>query len=795
MDQNATRFVDQVSQRNRAAVVILSLGLPLVTLTAAHVFFTPIYQTPDDVGMSMLASGTGSVDEPSPWLMSSSYLYGLMITRLYENLPGVAWYRVIQILLQYVSMAIMVGVLLRREFSAARTVLLVLFLAVFDLWFHVWPQFTITAAILAMASVAIWQLHAESGRITPWSGLASAILIALSAMLRPDSTWLILMLASPVVAISLFGTWRDNRIPGRRIFCCLRLSLPLLVGCALALGVVFYERHLYATTEGWENFHEFRALLARFVDYVSTSWYSDETKWIFDREGWSSNDYMMMLTWFVADEQVYSIEKMRRILEAFESSGLDPGLPFHVGLSEFYHSHDRNLLLAVFFTPLLFIPWRRLNLLPVVAVYAAALSATAILGVYIQRMPPRVSLPIFAFVLFQCAFYCAGRSNGRRRPVLNVVRIAAIVLIVILLVPSWRRKAADFELMRRNNDIHREALRRLDPQADELFVVWIEAYPWHFHLPFDDYGELDSMRMYVPHPTPINQTLLESFEIDDVQRAMYTRSDVFVVSREHLNARFIRFVKEHHGIDIAVERVARLGIEVYQFFPADSPRDMGNILEPVRLKRILGRHIHTLGQWPTVNEGFTALGLNSDDISTVDPARVHQRLAQAYDQRGDIHQAIHHYRLAARLNGAFADARYRLAILLDGVGKTNEAMKHFHSTIKTKPQFVPALIQLAKIYASDRYDEIRSGAKAMALATKAAALTGHTDAAVLDVLAMACAEAGDFNQAIIHCEKAMKIARESGQYGAVDNIKARWNGYLLEKPWRRPGARSSNGAK
>ncbi|MFQ5471272.1 MAG: hypothetical protein ACE5FA_00110, partial [Dehalococcoidia bacterium] len=59
-------------------------------------------------------------------------------------------------------------------------------------------------------------------------------------------------------------------------------------------------------------------------------------------------------------------------------------------------------------------------------------------------------------------------------------------------------------------------------------------------------------------------------------------------------------------------------------------------------------------------------------------------------------------------------------------------------------------------------DELRDGAAAVRAAERAAELTGRSNAGVLDTLAAAHAEAGDFERAVAVSERAVRLARQQG---------------------------------
>ncbi len=72
----------------------------------------------------------------------------------------------------------------------------------------------------------------------------------------------------------------------------------------------------------------------------------------------------------------------------------------------------------------------------------------------------------------------------------------------------------------------------------------------------------------------------------------------------------------------------------------------------------------------------------------------------------------------------------------------------------------------------------------MTLAERAARLTGGREAAVLDALAAAYAEAGRFPDAVRTAERALELARQQGNPALAVAVDARLASYRAGAPWR-----------
>jgi protein O-mannosyl-transferase len=77
------------------------------------------------------------------------------------------------------------------------------------------------------------------------------------------------------------------------------------------------------------------------------------------------------------------------------------------------------------------------------------------------------------------------------------------------------------------------------------------------------------------------------------------------------------------------------------------------------------------------------------------------------------------------------------------------------------------LDELAWLLATDPDSKSRDGTEAVQLAERACALTDRRIPALLDTLAVAYAEAGDFAHAISTIEEALNLARSVGDSDAI----------------------------
>jgi len=170
----------------------------------------------------------------------------------------------------------------------------------------------------------------------------------------------------------------------------------------------------------------------------------------------------------------------------------------------------------------------------------------------------------------------------------------------------------------------------------------------------------------------------------------------------------------------------------------------------------------------------------------IDPgyANAHNNLANALRSQGKFDEAITHYRKALEFKPHIAKAHYNLAVTLKMVGNAEEAIKHFGEALHLEPNWLAPLNDIAWIRATHPDPEVRNAGQAIEFAERACELTGHKEAAILDTLAAAYAEAGRFGQAVTTARAAITLAEKAQAKELAEAIGKRLELYRQERPYR-----------
>lgn len=201
-----------------------------------------------------------------------------------------------------------------------------------------------------------------------------------------------------------------------------------------------------------------------------------------------------------------------------------------------------------------------------------------------------------------------------------------------------------------------------------------------------------------------------------------------------------------------------------------------------------------------------------------DSPQAHNNLANFLDEAGQTSEALAQYQMALRLDPNAPLTHCNLGTLLVKLGRFDDAMSQYHEAMRLQPdnarfyylagkallrhgqsgdaiaQFRHALeldpddfeslTFLARIFATDENSKNRDGKAAVALAEKANALSGGNQPFVLDVLAMAYAQAGRFDDAQQTAAKALELANTAKLTDMAAGIQAHLKLYQSGQPCR-----------
>jgi tetratricopeptide (TPR) repeat protein len=148
-----------------------------------------------------------------------------------------------------------------------------------------------------------------------------------------------------------------------------------------------------------------------------------------------------------------------------------------------------------------------------------------------------------------------------------------------------------------------------------------------------------------------------------------------------------------------------------------------------------------------------------------------------------LEAARREFEAALRLVFDYPEAHVELGNVLESQHQVKEAVFHYRTALRSRPDYFEALNNLAWILASDPRAGNRNGDEAVKLATRACELTHYQRPLAIGTLAAAEAEAGRFDEAVTNAQKAHDVALALGRKEVAARNLELQELYRLHRPY------------
>jgi tetratricopeptide (TPR) repeat protein len=144
--------------------------------------------------------------------------------------------------------------------------------------------------------------------------------------------------------------------------------------------------------------------------------------------------------------------------------------------------------------------------------------------------------------------------------------------------------------------------------------------------------------------------------------------------------------------------------------------------------------------------------------------------------------ALPEFARASALDPTYVWPHYESGDALLKLGRDSEAIDQFRQAVQIDPNNYQILTHIAQVLAATDNPAIRDGKTALLFAQKANELTGGVQPLILDVLGMAYAATGNFDEAVKSARQALETA-QAAKLPEVDALARRLALYQAHQPW------------
>jgi tetratricopeptide (TPR) repeat protein len=230
----------------------------------------------------------------------------------------------------------------------------------------------------------------------------------------------------------------------------------------------------------------------------------------------------------------------------------------------------------------------------------------------------------------------------------------------------------------------------------------------------------------------------------------------------------------HLNLGFALQKIGRNDAALFEYRAAlklapdraETHNNIANLLDD------MGRTDEAMAEYQE------ALRINPNHVAA------HNNYGTLLAELGRFDEAIKQYAAAGQLDSADWRPPYLTGKALLKQGRDTDAISYFRKAIQLDPNNLKMLTFVAQVLASDENSKVRDGNAAYNMADKANKLTGSVQPAMLDVLAMAYAELGNFGDAQNAAQDALKLAIAYGMTNDAPLIRQRLQLYQINQPFR-----------
>ena len=169
-----------------------------------------------------------------------------------------------------------------------------------------------------------------------------------------------------------------------------------------------------------------------------------------------------------------------------------------------------------------------------------------------------------------------------------------------------------------------------------------------------------------------------------------------------------------------------------------------------------------------------------------EPGYIEARLQLAHLLRrtGQFDASLPHYAQIVKADARVAEARFGYAAALIRLRRYSDARDYLTDAMRVYPNEAAFANALARVLAAAPDDKVRDGRRAASLMQPIVARIRTTD--LLETMAMAQAELGQFTEAVTWQKEAIATAQKSGETGIAGRITDNLRSYESRKPCRAP---------
>jgi hypothetical protein len=319
----------QYNYKNKALSWIIYLFNLIFIISG--VYFLPLaFETNDDAMMMLLASGqyTGS---PEAFLVFINVIYGALLSVFYKLIPGVSWYAVFFLVLQYLSLNVLAKTLIKQNYNVVAKLNFLVFLYIIAVNNIVSLQFTTTSAITALAGLVLIN---SKGNLK----FIGALLFIIASLIRFEAAVLVLIIFSPLFYLEIWQ-FLKRIYKGKKVNLRKYTLLALVFTFFTAIIFQLLNNTITANNNTFASYYNYNAVRGKIHDNpIALKMNSNFPA------GVSEQDYKIFNE-SILDLNIFNLDKITKIKNSFK--GVSIADKFKTGIINLTNHYTKFLVCIV----------------------------------------------------------------------------------------------------------------------------------------------------------------------------------------------------------------------------------------------------------------------------------------------------------------------------------------------------------------------------------------------------------------------------------------------------------------
>lgn len=292
--------------KNKKIIIVILINICIFFIT--NILFNIKYEQVDDFIIYNLYSGLDGT-----YNIHGIYIHPVIcfiISLFFRIIPVINWHTVFLLLSQFICFTIIGYILLKKHNNAISILLYTLFASIFYSTLLMLIQYTSVAALLILTSffLLIYLIEQEENIRFKYKVLIY-VLFTIGIMTRMQSLIIILPFFGAYLVVRILKYIKNEKDKKQLLKIIKYYGIYFVIAIIVFISsfIIYNSNNTY---KEYIKYNEARTTIQdiTYVDY-------EENKEIFDEIGWSKNDHYMFYTFGFGDENIFSKEKIQKVLD------------------------------------------------------------------------------------------------------------------------------------------------------------------------------------------------------------------------------------------------------------------------------------------------------------------------------------------------------------------------------------------------------------------------------------------------------------------------------------------------